>query len=126
MRRANRRHGNGLRLGAAVLCVGVLTAGTYAVTASNTVPGTNAGDGQGIVSGYTVSNVQYNAQALDPTLLDTYTFDLNESARVVKAKPVSTQAAFDSCTASGNTWTCTAAANTTIQSLDQLRVIAMD
>jgi hypothetical protein len=126
MRRANRRQSNGLRLGAALLCVGVLTAGTYAVTASNTVPGTNAGDGQGIVSGYIVSNVQYNADGTDPTLLASYSFDLNESARVVKAKPASTQATFDSCSPSGNTWTCTAAPGTTIQSLDQLRVIAMD
>jgi hypothetical protein len=124
MRRSGKRGNNRIRIGAAILCAGVLAAGTYAFTASNTVPATKAGDGSGTISGYTVSDVQYNASSSNPTLLETYSFDLDTTANVVKAKPVAAQSTYDSCTASGNTWTCTAAANTTIASLDQLRVIA--
>ena len=42
----------------------IVAAGAYAFTASNTVPGTNAGSGSGTISGYSVSNVAYT---LDPT-----------------------------------------------------------
>jgi hypothetical protein len=127
--RSGRRNAKGMRLSAAVLCAGALAAGTYAFTASNSMPqNTRAGDGTATVTGYTVSNVQYNAQAADPTLLQDYVFELSAPARFVKAKAISTQSTYDNCTngGSGNTWTCTPPASTTIVSLDQLRVIATD
>ena len=41
-----------------VLVLVVLAAtGAYVFTASNTVPGTNAGSGSGVISGYTISSV---------------------------------------------------------------------
>jgi hypothetical protein len=126
--RSGRRKTHGMRFGAAVLVAGVLAAGTYAFTASNTMPGfTRAGDGTATVTGYTVSNVQYNAQSADPTLLENYVFELSAPARFVKAKAIQGQTTYDNCSnGSGNTWTCTPPLSTTIQSLNELRVIATD
>jgi hypothetical protein len=104
---------------------GLLSAGTYAFTASNTVAATRAGDGNAAVTGFAVTNVTYNPSAVDPTLLASYEFDLDGVATTVNAKPVSTQLAYDSCTNTlGNHWTCPATVGTTILSLDNLRVVA--
>jgi hypothetical protein len=127
--RSGRRNAKGMRFGAAVLCAGALAAGTYAFTAANSMPAnTRAGDGTATVTGYIVNNVQYNAQASDPTLLQDYKFDLSAPARFVKAKAIQSQTGFDNCSngGSGNTWTCTPPLNTTIASLNELRVIATD
>jgi hypothetical protein len=109
----------------AVLAAGLLAAGTYAFTASNTVPGSKAGDGAGAITGYTVSNITYTADALNPTLLSSYSFDLDSAAAFVRAKPVTGQATYDVCVNTLlNTWSCPAVLGTTITSLDNLRVIA--
>jgi hypothetical protein len=113
------------RFAATLLLAGLLSAGTYAFTASNTVAATRAGDGNAAVTGFDVTNVTYNPSAADPTLLASYEFDLDGVATVVNAKPLSTQAVYDSCTnTSGNHWSCPATAATTIASLDNLRVVA--
>ncbi|MGH2806515.1 MAG: hypothetical protein ACRDKT_04490 [Actinomycetota bacterium] len=113
------------RIAATLLAAGLLSAGTYAFTASNTVPATRAGDGSAAITGFTVTNVQYNPSALDPTLLASYEFDLDATASVVNAKPVTGQLLYDSCTNTvGNHWSCPATAGTTIVSLDNLRVVA--
>ena len=113
------------RIAATVLLAGLLSAGTYAFTASNTVAATRAGDGNAAVTGFAVTNVTYNPSALDPTLLASYEFDLDGVATVVNAKPLSTQVVYDSCTNTvGNHWTCPATVGTTIASLDNLRVVA--
>jgi hypothetical protein len=110
-----------------LLAAGALAAGTYAFTASNTVDATQAGDGNAAVTGYTVTNVHYTRSATDPTLLDSYSFDLNGPATVVDAKPVSAQASYDSCSnTSANSWSCPAASGTTMLSLNNLRVIASE
>jgi hypothetical protein len=125
MRRGTKRGSKRMRLTAALLCAGVLAAGTYAFTASNTVPATRAGDGSGTISGYTISNVEYTTQTSDPSILNTYSFTLDAAARVVHAKTVSGVTTYDTCTAgAGNSWTCTAASGTTVLSMDSLRVIA--
>jgi hypothetical protein len=112
------------RIAATLLAAGLLSAGTYAFTAANTVAGTRAGDGNGAITGFAVTNVVYNPAA-DPTLLDSYEFDLDGAASVVNAKPVTGQAAYDSCTNTvANHWSCPATAGTTIASLDNLRVVA--
>ena len=108
-----------------LLCAGVLAAGTYAFTAGNTVDATRAGDGDNDVTGYNVTNVHYVRSVTDPTLLASYSFDLDGVATVVDAKPVTSQASYDSCTnTSGTSWSCPATSGTTMLSLDNLRVIA--
>ena len=44
-----------------VILAGAVGLGGFAFTASNTVPNTKAGDGQGTVSGYVASAIHYNA-----------------------------------------------------------------
>lgn len=110
---------------AAVLFAGLLGVGTFAAAASNTVPTSRAGDGNGAISGYTVSNVQYTLLAADPTQIDLWTFDLNASASVVKSKLVSSSGTYVNCSnTSGNSWQCDSAANPTVAAANQLDVIA--
>ena len=68
----------------AVLAVGF---SAYAFTASNTVPGSQAGDGTATVSGYTVTNIAYNLNSTTPTDIDSVDFTIAPAAAgTVKAK----------------------------------------
>ena len=59
----------------------ILAATVYGFAASNTVPGTYAGDGDNTISGYTVSNVSYSVYSdNDPTDIDGISFDLDANA----------------------------------------------
>lgn len=58
------------------LAIAVLTAATYAFTNSNTVPISDAGQGANTISGYTVSDVQYNESATNPHKLENVVFTL--------------------------------------------------
>jgi hypothetical protein len=49
----------------------------YAYTASNTVPASTAGSGQGGVSGYTISNLHYALNATSPANIDSLTFGVS-------------------------------------------------
>jgi hypothetical protein len=103
----------------------VLGAGTYAFTAANTVPNTNAGSGSGTISGYTISNVQYQLEAANPANIDSVTFTLNANATVAKAKVVAASATYTDCTiAGGVNVTCDFSPNPTVLSADELSVIA--
>jgi hypothetical protein len=53
--------------------------GTYAFTASNTVPATQAGAGSGAISGYTISSVAYTLDT-DPTKINAVDFTINPAA----------------------------------------------
>lgn len=58
----------------------------YGFAAQNTMPQTiYAGDGQAPVSGYTVFNVHYTLNASDPSIIDSVSFDLDQSASEVHA-----------------------------------------
>jgi hypothetical protein len=70
-----------------VVAVAVVAGGSYAFTASNTVPNTAAGQGTGTVSGYAVSSVAYTLNAAVPSNIDAVTFTLTpSSATLVKAQ----------------------------------------
>ncbi len=103
-----------------------LTAGTYAFAAANTVPASNAGDGNGAVSGYTVSNIAYDINTdSDPTDVDSVSFTLSANAGQVFAKLVASGSTYTSCTGGPLNWTCAMpAAGPTVVSVDDLRVIA--
>ena len=49
-----------------VALAAALALATYAFTASNTVPGTKAGKGEGAITGYTVSGIAYTLSASQP------------------------------------------------------------
>lgn len=58
---------------AALLALIVATA-SFAFAASNTVAASNAGLGDGVVSGYTVSAVSWDLLDTDPTQIDDFSF----------------------------------------------------
>jgi len=63
----------------------ILSAATYGFAAANDVPDGVAGEGQGTISGYTVSNVNYFLDSNDPTQFDHVTFTLDANASDVYA-----------------------------------------
>ncbi len=109
-----------------VLLIVVVGVAAYAFAAANTVPNTRAGAGSGTVSGYTVSNVVYNLNNTDPTLLDSVNFTLDAAATTVKIRLVSSSSTWYSCTVvSGNNWTCdTTSPAQPVSTMDQLEVVA--
>ena len=118
------RYGRGRKVLALGVAAAALTAGSYAYTAANTVPGTRAGDGAATVSGYTVSAVDYRLAA-DPTLIDSVAFTLDAAASTVKAKLEATGTTYTDCTSvAANDWECDFASDVPVVSADELTVIA--
>jgi hypothetical protein len=107
-----------------VLVVVIISATAYAFAAANTVPATKAGDGLGVVSGYTVTGVAYTLNGTDPSTLDQVTFDLGAAATQVQVQLVATTGSWYACTLdTGTVWECDTT-GLTVTSIDQLRVIA--
>jgi len=119
------------RLVAALVLALTLGAISYGFAAANIVPESGAGDGQGTISGYTVTNVKYTLNTTNPANLDAVTFDLAPTAgasapTTVKVKLVSTGSTYYTCTAGvAPSWSCntTSPAVTTVAA-NELRVIA--
>jgi hypothetical protein len=65
------------RLAAVGAVVAVVAAGSYAFTASNTVPTSYAGQGEGTVSGYTATSVVWSLDAANPSNIHQVVFTLN-------------------------------------------------
>jgi hypothetical protein len=96
----------------------------YAFAATNTVPNSYAGEGAGTVSGYTVTNLQYNLNAATPSDIDSVQFTLNAVATSVQVRLVSTGSYF-ACTNVGLNWTCLTP-GVTVAAADEVRVVARD
>jgi hypothetical protein len=112
-----------------IALVALATAATYAFTASNTVPGSNAGSGSGAISGYTVSNIHYQANAATPDNMDAVTFDLDAPANDVKVTVVNGGQVYD-CGASvggSNSVSCdtTVGSQASISAANNLTVVAV-
>ena len=113
------------RLLGALVVAGALATGAYAFTATNTVPASSAGAGDGAISGYTVSAIAYQLNATTPTDVDSVTFTLNANATTAKAKIVSGSSTYTACTiAGGVNVTCNFSPDIAITTADQLSVIA--
>lgn len=107
-----------------VAVIAIISVASYAFAAANTVPATKAGDGLGVVSGYTVTSVAYTLNATTPNTLDSVSFDVGAAATVVKVQLVATTGSWYACTlGTGTTWSCTTT-GLTVSTIDQLRVIA--
>ena len=89
------------------LAVLVIAGSAYAFAASNTVEDSAAGYKARVVPGYTVTDIVYDLDATDPTLVDAITFDISPSSGSVVAALAQIQ------TATAGTWTqCTLVAGT--------------
>jgi hypothetical protein len=60
-----------------IAIIALITAATYAFTASNNVQSSKAGDGSGTISGYSVTNIHYTNLG---TSFATVSFDLDAAA----------------------------------------------
>lgn len=90
-----------------VFVVLVIAAGAYAFAAQNTVADSAAGYKASVVPGYTVTNIVYDLDATDPTVVDAITFDIAPTSGTVVAAIVKVQ------TAAAGSWTdCSLVAGT--------------
>ena len=89
-----------LKLATVILIVLVLSMAIYAFAAANTVPASSAGDGQGTITGYTVSLIHYGLNATNPANVDSVTFTLS-------AAPVAGSTIKINLDGSTNWYTCT-------------------
>ena len=113
------------RMAVIIAAAAALAFAAYAFTATNTVPATRAGDGAGAITGYTVSNIAYQLEAANPANIDSVSFTLDAAAGTVRVKVVAASATFTSCTGGPLNWSCDFAANPTVLSADEFRVIAV-
>lgn len=114
------------RLSGIILIALILTVATFAFAAANTMPGTTyAGDGASGISGYTISNVQYNLDTTNPAVIDTVTFTLAPSAAssVEIQLDGSTWYTCDNTTTPGSV-TCDISGAVTANNAANLRVVA--
>ncbi len=102
----------------------------FAFAASNTVPNSRAGDGEGQVTGYTVSNISYVLDTNNPSDLIGVKFTLDAQATSVYAGVWdgtgwvwSNLCSFDATT---NEWSCTLRATVPVQAVTKLRVVAAE
>jgi hypothetical protein len=108
-----------------VAAAAALAFAAYAFTATNTVPASKAGDGSGAITGYTVSNIQYQLEVANPANIDSVSFDVDAAAGTVKVKVVAASATYTACTGGPTSWSCNFATNPTVVSADEFRVIAV-
>lgn len=106
----------------------MLAVGAYGFTAANVVPTTKAGDGQGTVSGYTVSAVHYNLNSTTPTNVDSITFNLDSTPAAGSTLKVKVGGNWYTCTNAGATLTCNTTAGTqlTVVNATSLEALTAD
>jgi hypothetical protein len=107
----------------------IIAAASYAFTAANTVPDTEAGAGAGAISGYTISNVSYTLDSTTPTELDAVSFDVSGNAdpNTVKVQLDSSGGTWYDCTAGTSpSWSCTITDTLLVENMDTLNVVAIE
>lgn len=121
---------NPKRYALAALLAFVVATSSFAFAASNTVGASSAGIGDGTVSGYTVSNVQWTLGTSDPSTLQSVRFNLNAAATDVRARVRQGATGLGTpswvaCTGTGTgPFTCTFSAGVSTLAADTLEVAA--
>jgi hypothetical protein len=110
-----------------VLFVLIFATVAFAFAATNTVPASYAGEGAEDISGYTVTVVDYNLNAGNPSNIDSVDITLNAAATTVKIGVVNGGTIYD-CSGAGVNWNCdtTVGVQATVSAANRLRVIATD
>lgn len=107
--------------------VAAVAGGSYAFTASNTVPTSQAGQGSGSVSGYTVSSVGYTLNSSNPANIDAVTFTISPAtATTVKAQLVSAGTWYSCTNSSGSVSCATTSPQMTVATAATLNVVATE
>ena len=116
--------------GAAIVVALLALLGSSALTATNTVPASQAGDGANAITGYTVSDIDYALNATNPQNIDTVTFDLDstpDAGSDIQIRLDASTSDWYSCTFSGVDVTCDVTSPViTVALADELRVVAVD
>ena len=108
----------------------ILASAAYGFAASNTVPTSNAGDGAGAISGYTISAVHYTLNATNPANIDSVSFTIAPAVPAggtVTVKLVAAGTTFKGCTVTGGTSVSCPSSGTlgvSAAAADELQVIA--
>jgi len=101
----------------------------YAFAASNTMPATsNAGEGEVVIGGYTVSGVTYTYSTANPSQISSVAFTIAPAAGKASVSLISgvggtLQACVAGC--SGTSWTC-GISGVSVLNANMLRVVASD
>jgi hypothetical protein len=120
--RRDRRAGR--RLLPIIAAIAVAGPSAYAFTASNTVPGSNAGAGSGNVTGYAASSISYALNGTTPTNIDAVTFAISPTNGVVKVR-LSPAGAWYACSNVAGSVSCgTTSPQATVDTVTQLTVVA--
>ncbi len=109
----------------AIALVGAAATG---FAASNTVPATKAGDGNANITGFTISNVHYNLDTVDPQKIATTTFTLTpapSATGTIRIRLVAASSTWYPCTSAGTAVTCTTTGATALAA-DNLRIVVVD
>lgn len=126
MKRFNRKR----RLALAALLALVVAVAGGAFTQTNTFGAGGAGaagDGSAAISGFNITNVQYQLSGTNAANLASVSFNLAPAASSAQVKVVASATAFTPCvlTSGGTVATCTFGVTPpTVAAADQLRVIA--
>ena len=115
-----------LKIGLIIVVTLAMAGVANALAAANTVPATSAGDGNGTISGYTITNVHYNLNASDPSTIDSVTFTVNSAipaGGTVKIQLVSAGTWY-TCTVSGGTNVTCTTTGASVSTATTLRVVA--
>lgn len=105
----------------------------YGYAATNVVTESGAGDGSGDISGYTITNIDYNLLASDPTKVESVSLDVAATAGA--AAPDDVRITVDAgttwitCTSPAtNTWTCAfiALSEPSVTTISTLQVVAVE
>jgi hypothetical protein len=120
-----------IKLSFVLLSVLVLSMAIYGFAAANTVPASNAGDGSGTISGYTVSAIHYNLNATNPGVIDSVTFTLSSApaaGSTLKIKLVAAGSTWYTCSNTGANVTCNngSTLGASVATADELRVVVAD
>jgi hypothetical protein len=108
----------------------ILATSAYAFAASNTVPASNAGEGQTAIGGYTVSAVTYTYSTANPSQISTVGFTIAPAATKASVSLVNTTGLLQACVGTGpgptwTAWTCNIT-GVSVLNANMLRVVASD
>jgi hypothetical protein len=115
---------NLIRLFAFIVFLGLVIFPAYGFASSNSGPSAS-GEGVGVISGWTVSEIKYQLSS-DPSWVSGISFDLDAAADTVAVKLNSSSTAYTNCVNTGGYhWQCDFSAGISLASMDELRVIAV-
>jgi uncharacterized membrane protein len=109
-----------------IVLVLVLSAAVYAFAAANTVPAvTYAGDGNGTISGFTITNVSYTLNPANPANISVATFTISPASATQVYISLDNGVNWSSCTNTAGSVSCSLS-GVSAAGATTLRIVAAD